>query len=184
MQPPYLSLLLLLLSGLSISSPVAKDSKQFPISSQLSPLSRVRTRMPTSSRWLCNQRVGQVAIYDFLADNAYATNVTIGTQDFLLLIDTGSSDTWVVETGFTCYNGSINNTVPEADCQFASTFTVDSTFYEIPDENFHLKYVSPSSLDDTLKSDRRPLFRTEMRDVLSFLYSSLFASLQFHGFDM
>lgn len=143
MHPPYLSLLLLLLSSLSISSPVPKDSIPFPISTQTSTLSRIRTSAKTSSKWLCpQQQVGQVGIYDIYADQAYATNITIGTQEFLLIIDTGSSDTWVAETGFTCYNGSLNATIPEAECGFASTFTIDSSFQEIPDENFRLRYVS------------------------------------------
>ncbi|KAJ7861676.1 aspartic peptidase domain-containing protein [Mycena olivaceomarginata] len=37
-------------------------------------------------------------------DTDYLVNVTIGGQNFSLIIDSGSSDTWVPQAGFSCFN--------------------------------------------------------------------------------
>ncbi|KAJ7798925.1 acid protease [Mycena olivaceomarginata] len=37
-------------------------------------------------------------------DTDYLVNVTIGGQNFSLVIDSGSSDTWVPQAGFSCFN--------------------------------------------------------------------------------
>lgn len=56
-----------------------------------------------------------------------------------VIVDTGSSDTWLVQAGFTCvdYEG---NEQAEADCYFGPVF--NGTFDEgsIADENFNIEY--------------------------------------------
>lgn len=52
-------------------------------------------------------------------NRAYATDLTIGGQTFEVIVDTGSSDTWVIERGFVCVDGS-GNVVPESECDFGS----------------------------------------------------------------
>ncbi|EPS38721.1 hypothetical protein H072_7553 [Dactylellina haptotyla CBS 200.50] len=61
--------------------------------------------------------------------------VQVGNQDLNLIIDTGSSDTWVVQNNFTCFNvpmQSGNETTSNADipCDFGGYFfpTESSTF--------------------------------------------------------
>jgi hypothetical protein len=43
----------------------------------------------------------------------FAAEVEFGTETFELIVDTGSSDTWVVETGFTCTDLSTGKTTTE-----------------------------------------------------------------------
>jgi hypothetical protein len=69
----------------------------------------------------------------------FAANITFGNQTFLSIIDTGSSDTWVAETGFQCvdlYKGPL----PEDNCAFGPPFTPGSSFTKIADENFNITY--------------------------------------------
>ncbi|KUI55483.1 hypothetical protein VP1G_02815 [Cytospora mali] len=56
-----------------------------------------------------------------------------------VIIDTGSSDTWLVQEGFTCVDED-GNSQSEADCYFGPTF--NGTFDEgtISDENFNIEY--------------------------------------------
>jgi len=62
-------------------------------------------------------------------------------QTFNFLVDTGSSDTWVMQTGFQCFNASTNLEIPAAACNFANTtYDVSSTFQPIPNEIFGVQY--------------------------------------------
>ncbi|KAJ7861701.1 acid protease [Mycena olivaceomarginata] len=53
-------------------------------------------------------------------DTDYLVNVTIGRQNFSLIIDSGSSDTWVPQAGFSCFNLT-GSPVPQTTCNFGST---------------------------------------------------------------
>ena len=66
--------------------------------------------------------------------------MTFGTETFEAIVDTGSSDTWLVETGFKCVNITDSAPLPEADCYFGPTYNVTDTFKQIPDENFNITY--------------------------------------------
>jgi hypothetical protein len=66
----------------------------------------------------------QVANLDASTRIDYLANVTFGQQTFELNIDTGSSDTWVAEQGFTC---------DTADCEFGPRYVTPGTFVPIED---------------------------------------------------
>ncbi|KAJ7301893.1 acid protease [Mycena albidolilacea] len=53
-------------------------------------------------------------------DTDYLVNVTIGGQNFSLIIDSGSSDTWVPQAGFSCFDLT-GSPVPQTTCNFGST---------------------------------------------------------------
>jgi hypothetical protein len=84
---------------------------------------------------------GEAELLSLFMGEEFATNVSFGSQEFVAIVDTGSSDTWLVESGFTCVNQQNNATVTEADCNFGSSgYTPDSSFTQIPDENFNITY--------------------------------------------
>ncbi|ODM20647.1 hypothetical protein SI65_03700 [Aspergillus cristatus] len=69
--------------------------------------------------------------------------VTIGNQTFQLLVDTGSSDTYVVQTGFTCIDEDTNSTIPQAECLYSNhTYNPDysDTYRRVEDQYFGIKY--------------------------------------------
>lgn len=70
------------------------------------------------------------------------TEISFGTQSFYVSIDTGSSNTWVVSTGYTCLNQNTLEPEPQADCGLSTTQTYDfdTSFTLIPDENFNTTY--------------------------------------------
>ncbi|KAJ5123649.1 hypothetical protein N7448_009746 [Penicillium atrosanguineum] len=70
----------------------------------------------------------------------YATSIVFGTQTFDVIVDTGSSDTWVVKEGFECIDLDTGKETTESDCDFGPTYTVDSGFKKISGEEFEIEY--------------------------------------------
>ena len=84
---------------------------------------------------------------DFLA------GISFGTQTFFVVVDTGSSDTWLVSSGFTCVNQTTNATLTEADCLFGPYYNIDTSFTQIPNENFNLSYADGEYLNGIVGYD-------------------------------
>jgi len=74
-----------------------------------------------------------------LSGQEFVTEITFGTEKFIAIVDTGSSDTWMVEQGFQCIN---ENSVPEPEsvCNFGPTYNLSNTFVQITDINFNITY--------------------------------------------
>ncbi|KAJ5804958.1 hypothetical protein N7474_010845 [Penicillium riverlandense] len=71
----------------------------------------------------------------------FATEIDIAGQKFQVIVDTGSSDTWVVESGFECVSVSnSSDVVPESECGFGPTYTSGSSFKQISGEFFNITY--------------------------------------------
>jgi hypothetical protein len=90
------------------------------------------SKIPTSSH--------STTLISLFIGEEFATEITFGTETFESVVDTGSSDTWIVETGFICVNITDSAPLPEADCYFGPTYNVTDTFKHIPDENFNITY--------------------------------------------
>lgn len=85
-------------------------------------------------------------------DEEYLVNVTIGGQDFSLIIDTGSSDTWVAEKGFKCYSLT-DKPKKEKHCAFGSSgydASSSSTYSSYPEHNFNISYGDGEFLTGTV----------------------------------
>lgn len=64
--------------------------------------------------------------------------VTIGGQEFQLLVDTGSSDTYVMRNGYKCIG---RDNQPAADCLYSNkTYHVSDTYDPLPDTMFGIQY--------------------------------------------
>ncbi|KAF3763818.1 acid protease [Cryphonectria parasitica EP155] len=76
---------------------------------------------------------------DNLLSDEYIAEIEWAGVPVEVIIDTGSSDTWLVQAGFTCVDED-GNVQEEADCYFGPTF--NGTFDEgsIADENFNIEY--------------------------------------------
>ncbi|KAK4691871.1 hypothetical protein P7C71_g5224, partial [Lecanoromycetidae sp. Uapishka_2] len=65
----------------------------------------------------------------------FVTEIGVGNENFTVVVDTGSSDTWLVKTGFACSKGTT-----EAACDFGKTYDESSTFQAIDNENYDQSY--------------------------------------------
>ncbi|WWC63811.1 uncharacterized protein I303_106416 [Kwoniella dejecticola CBS 10117] len=105
---------------------------------------RFEEDLEISRRSLGRRASGTVQLTDVGIDASYSGQVTIGTpaQDFLLIMDTGSSDLWVA--GSSCTSSS---------CTGVSTFdTGDSSSYNTNNAAFNISYGSGDA-DGFLASD-------------------------------
>ncbi|KAH8698922.1 aspartic peptidase domain-containing protein [Talaromyces proteolyticus] len=72
--------------------------------------------------------------------SVFDVDVSLSNQTFKLLVDTGSSDTYVMKTGYQCI--SLNNSeLLQADCLYSSkTYNISDTYREIPNVTFGVQY--------------------------------------------
>lgn len=69
----------------------------------------------------------------------YLLNVTVAGNNYTLIIDSGSSDTWFVKSGFQCYD-YLRQRVPVADCEFGPEFRGDFPGGAINGLHFNVSY--------------------------------------------
>ncbi|KAJ3851420.1 aspartic peptidase domain-containing protein [Lentinula lateritia] len=85
-------------------------------------------------------------------DEEYLTNVKFGEQEFMLIVDTGSSDTWAPQVGYACFNLD-NKPVAQSQCAFGSAgfnSSASTTFTVDPGTNFDIEYADGEFLSGTV----------------------------------
>ncbi|KEY74838.1 hypothetical protein S7711_06522 [Stachybotrys chartarum IBT 7711] len=70
----------------------------------------------------------------------FDVQVQLGNQTFYLLVDTGSSDTWVAKTGYTCFNAETNVEVSSQECNWNPTYNAPASLRYIDDQWFGVQY--------------------------------------------
>lgn len=136
-----------------ISSPSATERESTPLAPASNTLTLTRQKSPKgynarSAAFLLNKTKkspyptgpATTGLVSLEIGEEFATNITFGEQTFQTIVDTGSSDTWAVATGFQCLNITTGELISEDDCFFGPTFTQDSTFTQIPNQNLNLTY--------------------------------------------
>lgn len=102
-------------------------------SAALSPLRRHDTRSTPKQR---NPAPMASTLDGFWFD----VQVQIDDQSFYLLVDTGSSDTWVAKTGYRCISKLNDTELPQDECGWAPTFDEPEGFEYIQNQTFGVKY--------------------------------------------
>ncbi|KAK5089336.1 hypothetical protein LTR70_007133 [Exophiala xenobiotica] len=71
---------------------------------------------------------------------SFLAEISFGSQTFLSVVDTGSSDTWIVHNDFTCVDIITNQAIPRDRCYFGPQYQPGDEFRQIPDANFNITY--------------------------------------------
>ncbi|KAJ7824846.1 acid protease [Mycena leptocephala] len=103
-------------------------------------LAALRRRNTSSSR---SSPSDTVVLDGSDSDFEYLTNVTIGGQKFSLSVDTGSSDTFVIQQGFSCFDLD-GNPQSQDVCAFGSAGfnpNASKTFAPFPGVSFNITYT-------------------------------------------
>lgn len=69
----------------------------------------------------------------------YAVDVLFADQPLKLLLDTGSSDTWIVQSGYSCVDFA-EEPVDQASCGFGPAYEGGFQYGAIPDQHIYIQY--------------------------------------------
>ncbi len=135
-------------------------------------LSLTRKSGSLSAAYLASIRKGNQVngIYGFTPltsveqGQVFLTGIMFGSESFQAVVDTGSSDTWLAETRFHCFDVATGNPEPESYCAFGPTYNISSTFNEIPNENFNISYADGEVLTGIVGTERVTLAGIEVKN--------------------
>lgn len=83
----------------------------------------------------------------------FDVEVKFGDQSFFLLVDTGSSDTWVAKTGYTCIEHETNLEIPAEKCGWSPTYDPPSSLEYVSNQTFGVQYGTGIGLGKVAISD-------------------------------
>lgn len=72
--------------------------------------------------------------------STFLAPIKVGSQTFYSVVDSGSSDTWVIPSNFSCADVVTGQIKPPGQCFFGQTYTPDSDFRVIANQNFNITY--------------------------------------------
>jgi hypothetical protein len=72
----------------------------------------------------------------------YIIDVEVGDTNYSLIIDTGSSDTWVARSNFACLDINTKASRPQTSCKFGPLFHGEFPGGALPDQVFSIQYGS------------------------------------------
>jgi hypothetical protein len=87
--------------------------------------------------------------------SVFIAPITVSGQKFNVVIDTGSSDPWLVDQNFTCIDPKTFEEIPESKCYFGPQYDNEaSTTYEpLPDRCMNLSYADHETLNGPMGRD-------------------------------
>ncbi|KAL9099605.1 MAG: hypothetical protein Q9163_004912 [Psora crenata] len=133
---------------------------------------RGREGIPASAAYMKSLRSGSEAkgVYGYEEVDVterglvFATEVQIGSDTYEMVIDTGSSDTWLPKSGFQCAQPGTGDFLAQSACEFGPLYNQKSTFTPIPDQNFHVTYTDGESLWGTFGTEKVTVAGIEVKN--------------------
>ncbi|KAK0318559.1 hypothetical protein LTR91_000191 [Friedmanniomyces endolithicus] len=86
------------------------------------------------------------------AGSVFLAPVIVGGQSFDVVIDSGSSDPWLVGSNFQCVNKYDGSYQTQDQCRFGPTYnvTASTTYQHISGENFNISYADGETLTGSM----------------------------------
>ncbi|KAK5167020.1 uncharacterized protein LTR77_007749 [Saxophila tyrrhenica] len=83
---------------------------------------------------------GQAQLTSVEAGQVFLAPVTVGGQEFEVVVDTGSSDPWLVVPTFECYDPYTGDPRDQGECYFGPAYnpSLSSNYQRVPNENFNI----------------------------------------------
>ena len=110
---------------------------------QRAPASQRNGYLNTARSLNSSDHVNEAPLYSTLNGNQFLTDIQVNGVNFLVVVDTGSSDTWIVERGFQCLYSEANAQL-ESQCGFGPMWTPDKILMQAPSEHFRIRYADQS----------------------------------------
>lgn len=90
---------------------------------------------------------GTIDLLSINAGSVFLAPLNAGGETFYVVIDTGSSDTWLVNSQFTCVDPTNSEVIDEAECAFGPSYSVTATAEQIDNRNFNISYADGERLN-------------------------------------
>jgi hypothetical protein len=107
------------------------------------------TRDDQNADW--NQN-GSVNLLSVEAGSVFLAPITVGGQSFHIVVDSGSSDPWLITPGFQCASTTDGSLEDESACKFGNTYnsSASSTYRTLNNQNFNVTYADGEVLLGTM----------------------------------
>ncbi|KIW73950.1 hypothetical protein PV04_02025 [Phialophora macrospora] len=124
--------------------PAPSPDEANPISSNTFGLTRNRGRSVTRPRRLrkrgSKESITTVPLEPVRLGQELTVEIGFGNAYRKAILDTGSSDTWLVMTDFQCVNRTSGQNISEEGCAFGPTVDLSSKFHQSPNEHLNISY--------------------------------------------
>jgi hypothetical protein len=99
-----------------------------------------RERVTDASSIIKRQDTPSTPLISSAGGSEYLIDITVGTQAVKAIVDTGSSDTWLIQKGFRCVD-QFGYDQAESACNFGPAYTGSFAAQDkIPNVNFNISY--------------------------------------------
>jgi hypothetical protein len=90
---------------------------------------------------------GTADLLSINAGSVFLAPLNAGGETFYVVIDTGSSDTWLVNNEFTCVDPDDSAVIDESQCAFGPSYSLTATAKQIDNRNFNISYADGERLN-------------------------------------
>jgi hypothetical protein len=90
---------------------------------------------------------GTADLLSINAGSVFVAPLDAGGETFYVVIDTGSSDTWLINNEYTCVDPTDSSVIDESQCGFGPTYSVSATAKQIDNRNFNISYADGERLN-------------------------------------
>lgn len=103
-----------------------------------------------------------------LGGRVYMTNITLAQQPYTLVIDTGSSDTWIASEAFQCQARTSRILLPQSSCGFGKLYNPDesATYVKIASHDFGVSYTDGEYLSGEMGTEELEIGGLETRQTI------------------
>jgi hypothetical protein len=91
-----------------------------------------------------------------LGGRVYMTNVSLAGREYTLVIDTGSSDTWIAASTFQCVSSTQQTHLQQKSCGFGTLYDIpdSTTFQQLKSRPFGVRYTDGEFLTGVMGTEK------------------------------
>lgn len=99
-----------------------------------------------------------------LDGQVYLAPITFGNSTYNVVLDTGSADTWLVTSNFTCMTVFSRIEQPQAACQFGPAYVPTLNYKKLPNMHFNISYADGEYLNGVMATETVNFANVEVKN--------------------
>lgn len=136
-------------------TPFANPTPDRIASSHVFELTKLDTRINSRSVASLNNppHSGKADVISLVEGGGFAASITVGNQTLQVIVDTGSSDIWVIYPEFKCVDTRSREETAQSECAFGPAYSVDGNFRQVEGEYLDIKYADGEILSGVIGTE-------------------------------